>query len=151
MGLFKRDKPSWREVLHDGIKEVTDIADEAVVDKDKVVQLKGKLKEIELAALNGARELASKELEELKGPVINFIRAVQRPMWSTVACIAFAFEVFTYLAPTVWVLFGRDLSLSFPDPPQFINMIILAIVMFYFGSRFMEKQTKNKFFEKWGI
>ena len=149
MGLLKG--PSWREVLQSAIKEGTDIADQAVVDKDKLIELKGKFKEIELAMLNGARELASKEMEELKGPVINFIRAVQRPMWSTIACLAFAFEVFVYLAPTMWILLGHEFAASLPTPPQFINMIVMAIVLFYFGSRFMEKSNKNKFFEKWGL
>ena len=142
MGLFK--------VIDNGIslaKEGVKLASEATVDKDKLLDLKQRLEELESEGQASARTMA---VAELSDP--NKLRSLQRPLWSMICLSAFALQVLSIVAQWFVHIIGSTkevVTLVFPLP---VNAVILAVVTFYFGGRLLERQnTTNKFFEKWGV
>ena len=125
----------------------TEILNQTTVDKDALIQVKQKLAEMEHLA-----NMASytSYIEELKAP--KDFRTIQRPLWSFICVCGFALEFLTfvgsYIAGMIPKLGFKMEPLVYPMP---INIIIMAVVAFYFGGRVLDKGTSNKFFEKWGV
>lgn len=141
MGLFRNAGK-----LLDIAKDVTSIIDEAVVDKDKVVEVKAKL-----AEFNHELDLAAQEAykAELQAPMD--FRTIQRPLWSFICAISFAIQIVSFVTSYMVKLFNPAISMEpliFPLP---INAILIAVVTFYFGGRMIDKKNGNKFSEKWGL
>jgi hypothetical protein len=85
---------------------------------------------------------------EVKGPGINAIRAIVRPLWGIIGALSFGFECFT-IGFSWWVKIFEETEipvLSFPGP---VHILLMIIAGFYFGGRIYEKQ--GKLFEKFGI
>ena len=117
------------------------ILDSAVTDKNKVLEVKQVFEELKQEAELAARTMYETELSEIKGPVINFIRALPRPFIAMAATGIWIFSVISTVS---------DKINDFPIDP-FSAGIIMAVVSFYFITRHAEKKERTKFFEKWGL
>jgi hypothetical protein len=131
-------------------KQGADIAKEAIVDKDKLVDLKAKLQELveeaNKADIESARSMYTAETQDT-----NKFRSLQRPLWSFICLFGFLLQVGSIVVAWMLQLFGKQptITLVYPLP---VNAIIISVVTFYFGGRYFERQNvTNKFFEKWGI
>ena len=141
----------WRETIDKAVEIGGDIAKEAVVDKDKLIEFKKTMGELDHESDKLAREMYNKEMEELKGPFINLIRAIVRPVWGLIGASAFGFECFTIVYGWLMKIKNPEIEMHSFAYPQGVHVLLMIIATFYFGSRFMEKKGKSKFFEKWGI
>ena len=154
MGLLKKLNLTSKlgEGLGEAAKSLGDVAKEATVDKDKVLAIKGDIEKLKLDNDQAARDMYAVEMEELKGPAINFIRAMVRPLWGIIGALAFGFECFTIIYN--WLIhlkrFEGD-EIEILQYPQAVHAILMIIAGFYFGSRLLEKRQKNKLNEKWGL
>jgi len=134
MGLFKSIGN-----ISEAIKNVTDIIDEAVVDKDKLIEIKAKLAELENEIIKSAQETYR---AELNAPMD--FRTVQRPLWSFICACCFTIEVISFVISYFMKYLGVPNVIEpmiFPLP---INAVITAVVMFYFGGRIIDKNNLSK-------
>ena len=145
MGIFKIGK-QIKEIADKGL----DLADQAIVDKDKIAELKGHLEELKYKADEAARRMYETELTQIKGPFINFLRAIVRPFWGIMTGFIFGFECFTIIFGW-WMYYQKHIEIEPLVLPGPVHVIITIVCGFYFGGRVYEKVTGNKFFEKWGI
>ena len=140
LGLIKKirnAKSTIDKVVDGGIA----IAKEAITDKDKFMEIKLQFEQLRTEAMKSARSMYEVELQNLNGPFINFVRAMVRPLWASVACGIWSFAAFTH----VWAWWKPEITTL--DLPWTIYAVIMQVVTFYFGGRMLEKrqqlQTEN--------
>ena len=137
MGLIKRIR-SAKSTIDSIVDGGIDIAKEAITDKDEFMKVKLQFEQLRSKAMEGARHMYEVELQNLNGPVINFVRAIVRPLWAGVACAVWSFSAFTY----VWAWWEPEITTL--DLPWTIYAVIMQVVTFYFGGRMLEKRKQLK-------
>jgi len=154
MGFFKKLGLASKlgEGLGKAAESLGEMGKEAVVDKDKVLQLQADIEALGFQADAQARQMYEVELKESNGPAINFIRAIVRPLWGIIGALAFGFECFTIIFN--WTVHlerfaGQPIPrLAYPDA---VHVLLITIAGFYFGSRLLKERADGKLKEKWGI
>lgn len=125
--------------------------------KEAEVELESKI----IDDLSNARAMYIAEMEQFSGPIINFIRAIQRPYLSFIAGTGWGATIFFRIVVMIRVLRMIQFE-TVAEATQFLEsipkllliwsdlMIVLAVVGFWFGSRHVEKIKLRKYYDQRG-